>query len=373
MNKQKTIIWDLPTRVFHWLLVISYSVAWISFDDNRFLFVHVYGGYVFLTLLIFRLIWGIIGTHHARFHTFAYDYTSVMSYLKSLLNGSAMRHIGHNPIGGWAIFLMLIVGLLAGITGILVLGGEEGHGPLRHLVSYDIGIHTREFHAVIAWSMLAITIIHILGVVVESIIHKDNLIWAMFTGRKETAAGIASVHGHHLLGISIVTTIFISTIYYFDGYLTETSDNLYQPYKGPELPDNATWRSECSECHFAFHPSLLPERSWRKLFATQHEHFGDDLDLDEETLAELLKFHTENSAEQKLTEPARKILYYTPEEVTPLRVTDTVYWKKKHEDIDDVYWKSEKVKIKGNCNACHLDAKAGTFEDSDMRLPKLEK
>ena len=372
MNKTQAIIWDLPTRIFHWLLVISFSVAWISYDDNRFLFVHVYGGYVFTSLLLFRLVWGIIGTHYARFHTFAYDYTSVMSYLKSLLTGSAMRHIGHNPIGGWAIFLMLTLGLLAGITGLLVLGGEEGHGPLRHLVSYDIGINAREFHEAIAWTLLSITAIHLVGVVVESVIHKDNLIWAMFTGKKETAARTASVHEHHLLDVFIVTMIFGATIYYFDGYLTETTDHLYQPYKGPDLPDNATWRNACSECHFAFHPSLLPERSWRKIFETQHKHFGDDLDLDEETLDELLKFHTENAAEQKLTEPARKILHYTPADVTPLRVTETEYWKRKHHEIDEAYWKSKKVKIKGNCNACHLDADAGTFEDSDMRLPKLD-
>jgi len=367
----KTLIWDLPTRVFHWLLLASYVLAWISYDDNRFLFVHVFAGYVFFGLLIFRLTWGLIGTHYARFHSFAHDWSSVSEYLKGLFTGQAMRYIGHNPVGGQAILAMLILGLLISITGLLALGGEEGHGPLQGLVSYTIGIASHSLHEILAWLMLALTVIHVIGVIVESLFHKENLIWAMISGHKDDAAGETGVKGHHYLGLLIAIVVVISALAYFRGYLQETGDNLYQPYQGPVLPDNAAWRESCSECHFSFHPSLLPARSWQKIFDTQHEHFGDDLDLEPATLAALLKFHLDNAAERGLTEFARKILYYTPANETPLRITETVYWKKKHADIDAAYWK--KVKFKGNCDACHLDAKQGTYEDSDMRLPKLEK
>lgn len=369
----KVIIWDLPTRVFHWLLVTSFVLAWMSYDDNRFMFLHVYAGYLFFALLGFRMLWGMVGTHYARFHSFAHDWSSVSEYLRGLLNGQAMRYIGHNPIGGWAIFAMLALGLLVSISGLLVLGGEEGHGPFRGMINFAVGIASHTVHEVLAWTMLAITVIHVLGVIAEGIIHRENLIWPMLTGHKEGAVGVISVHGHHYLGVSIAIIVIVSALLYFRGYLEETADNLYQPYQGPVLPDNAAWRENCSECHFAFHPTLLPSRSWRKIFETQHEHFGDDLDLDEETLAELLKFHLDNAAESELTEPARKILYFTPGTETPIRVTETKYWIKKHEDIDDAYWKHKKVKIKGNCHACHLDAKAGTYEDSDMRLPDLDK
>jgi len=375
-NEQKdqstAIIWDSPTRIFHWLLVTSFAIAWISYDDNRFLFFHVYGGYVFFGLLIFRLIWGIIGTHYARFHTFAYDWSSVWEYIKGLLNGKAARHIGHNPIGGWAIFLMLALGFLVSIAGILTFGGEEGHGPMRGWVNFEIGMYAREAHEILAWTMLAVTVVHLLGVIIESLIHKDNLIWAMFTGRKDDTAGVVGVRGHHFLGLTIAAVVFISAGVYFRGYLTETADHLYMPYKGPDLPDSAQWRDECGSCHFAFHPTLLPKRSWQAIFKDQHEHFGDDLDLDEDTYQELLAFHVENAAESKLSEPAHKVLLFEDPNSVPIRVTDTKYWKHKHEDIDDVYWKSKKVRTKGNCTACHLDAKQGTFEDSDMRLPRLD-
>lgn len=374
-NEQQTsaaIIWDAPTRVFHWLLLASFAVAWLTYDDNRFLFFHVFGGYVFFGLLVFRFIWGVIGTHYARFHTFAYDWSSVSQYLKALLTGSAARHIGHNPAGGWAIFLMLFLGLLVSIAGVLTLGGEEGHGLFAGVISFEVGMYAREAHEILAWIILTVTGIHLAGVIIESLIHKDNLIWAMITGRKDVTAGIVSVHGHHFIGLIIVTVVSVSAGVYFRGYLTETADNLYMPYKGPDLPDSALWREECSDCHFAFHPTLLPRRSWKAIFEQQHKHFGEDLYLEGETYDKLLEFHLKNAAESKLSEPAHKVLIFEPPDSTPLRVTETKYWKHKHEDIDNVYWKSKKVRNKNNCTACHLDAKEGTFEDSDMRLPDLD-
>lgn len=368
----KVIIWDLPTRIFHWLLVSSFLIAWLSYDDNRFLYIHTFAGYVFLGLLVFRLVWGFIGTHYARFHSFAHDWNSVNEYLKGLLNGQAMRYIGHNPAGGYAIFAMLIIGFIVALSGVLTLAGEEGHGPLRGLVNFNIGIISHSVHEYLAWFLLLVTAIHVLGVISESVWDNENLVWTMISGKKEAAAGTPSIYGHHYLGLSIGVIVVVAALVYFRGYLVETADNLYMPYKGPELPDNAHWRENCGECHFAFHPSLLPARSWQKIFEEQHKHFGDDLDLDEETYAELLKFHLDNSAEKELTEPSRRILYSTPDTETPIRVTSTAYWLKKHEDIDEAYWRHPKVVSLSNCNGCHLDAKQGTYEDSDMRLPDLK-
>ena len=91
-------VWDLPTRIFHWLLVLVFGGAFLTSDDNRFLYAHVYCGYALLALLLFRFVWGAVGTHYARFRAFAYDWPSVYAYLKGLLTGSAARHIGQNPI-----------------------------------------------------------------------------------------------------------------------------------------------------------------------------------------------------------------------------------------------------------------------------------
>src|SRR3569832_1920630 len=213
----RLLIWDLPTRVFHWLLVAAFTAAWVTFDDNRYLDVHVYAGYLFYGLLVFRLVWGMIGSRHARFRSFAYEWPSVWAYLRGLLSGQAARHVGHNPAGAWAIFLMLALGLLVSLSGVLVLvgvvgflflrgrccrlaarhvghnpagawaiflmlalgllvslsgvlvlGGEEGHGPLRGLLPYAVGTAAKEAHEVLAWTLLVLTTVHVAGVVVES-------------------------------------------------------------------------------------------------------------------------------------------------------------------------------------------------------------
>lgn len=372
-NRHRLLIWDLPTRVFHWLLVASFATAWISFDDNRYLDVHVYAGYLFFSLLIFRLIWGAVGSRHARFRAFAYDWPSVWAYLRGLLNGQAARHLGHNPAGAWAIFAMLALGLAVSLAGILVLGGEEGHGPLRGFLPFAVGTAAKAAHQVLAWSMLALVALHIAGVVVESFVHKENLIWAMIAGHKETAIAGGGVSRHGVVGVLILAAAFGYTAFYFRGYLTQTPERPHLPFQGPALPDNATWRQECGDCHLAFYPVLLPARSWQKLMAEQGDHFGEDLSLDAATVTEITDFLMAHAAERGLTEAGRKINASIPAGDTPLRITDTPYWRRKHAEIDAAYWQDKKIGGKGQCGACHLDAKQGTFEDSAMRLPPLSK
>jgi hypothetical protein len=101
----------------------------------------------------------------------------------------------------------------------------------------------------------------------------------------------------------------------------------------------------------------------------QADHFGDDLALDPAILAELREFARRNAAESALTEAAWKINRSVPAQETPLRITETRYWKRKHREIADNLWRAPVVRTRANCAACHLDAERGTFEDAAMRLP----
>ncbi|OGT18935.1 MAG: hypothetical protein A2V90_03005 [Gammaproteobacteria bacterium RBG_16_57_12] len=368
----RILVWDFPTRIFHWLLVASFAAAWLTHEDNRFLDIHVFAGYLFLSLLLFRLAWGVVGSRYARFQTFAHRWPTVWAYTKGLLTGEASRYLGHNPAGGWAIFVMLALGLLISLTGLTVLGGEEGHGPLAGLVSFDLGEGTHELHEVLSSLMLGVIAIHILAVFVESFLHRENLVRPMITGYMKGRGDGEPVAKHGLLGIGIVALSIVAASTYFWGYMIETQDDPYRIFKGPTLPDNALWRQECGDCHLAFHPSLLPARSWVKLLETQSDHFGEDLGLDQTALDELRQFHTTNAAESRLTEPANKIIRSVPAGEAPLAITQTQYWKNKHRDIDETYWKNPRIKSRSNCAACHLDAKAGTFEDAAMRLPDIK-
>ena len=374
-NKSATsiVVWDLPTRVFHWLLVISFSTAWITSENDMFLYAHVYAGYLFFSLLMFRLLWGIVGSRYAQFRSFAHNWNSVTDYLKGLLNGTAERHVGHNPAGGWAIFAMLVLGLLTALSGFVVFGGEEGHGPLKYLVGFNIGNEAKDFHEVFAMGMLLMVFLHLGGVIVESVFHKENLVLAMLTGHKEGLTASGGVKAYRQLGVILLLVAFGSAVYYFRGYVIESPDQPFKPFSSPALTDDPTWRKECGDCHLAFHPSLLPTRSWLLMMQQQDKHFGDDLALDPDVASHITKFLVDNAAEHGITEPSQKISRSIPADQILLRITESPYWKNKHSDehIDPAYWKSKKIGSKANCAACHLDADTGWFEDSGMRLPKL--
>jgi len=373
-------IWDLPTRLFHWLLVVAFILAWLSQGDDRYLDIHVFSGYLFLGLLGFRLIWGIIGSHYARFYHFAFGWRDVWDYLKTLLTKQRQHFLGHNPAGSWAVFVILGLGLIVSLTGLLTLGGEERHGPFAGMIGFAYGDMFHRWHDVMAWVMLGLIGIHLLGVLVESGLHRENLVKAMITGFKippnapfskgsETTIENVRVLRHGLIAILLILVIITSSVGYFWGYLTQSENQPYLPFVGPDLPDNALWDEACGECHLAYHPTLLLARIWQQILNEQHEHFEEDLDLDEETLVALHTFAVKNAAESMQTEAAWKMQHTTPKEYSKLRITKTPYWVEQHQNIAEEIWQHPDVIFKGNCGVCHLDAEQGTFEDAAMRLP----
>ncbi len=368
-NRQTPIrIWNIPVRLFHWTLVGCFITAWLT-RDNRYLDIHLFAGYLMAGLIVFRILWGVIGGPYASFRDFAFGWHEVWLYLKGVLNRRPPRFLGHNPAGSWAIYLLLTLGVLIVITGLLGLGGEEQQGPLAGWLNYPQGKLAQDLHELLAWLMLGVVGTHLIGVLVESLLHKENLVSAMLTGYKPAPANAVSAASQWKTGIAMAIIILAGGLIWFQGYLTATANQPYRPFIGPELPDNALWREECGACHLAFHPSLLPARSWRTMMEEQASHFGEDLFLEPDTVAEIKTFLVKNAAEQELTEAAWKINQSIPKSKTLLRITEAPYWLKKHRDISDAIWQNPKVNGKVNCAACHLDAEMGTFEDAAMRLP----
>jgi cytochrome b len=367
-RETKVRVWDIPVRLFHWTLTICFVIAWITLD-NRYLEIHVFAGYLMGGLILFRLLWGFIGGPYARFRDFAFVWSEVWDYLKGVLNRRPQHFLGHNPAGSWAIYLLLALGLSIVITGLLAFGGEERQGPLAGLLNYPQGRFSHDLHEWLAWLMLGMVIIHLMGVLVESLLHRENLVVAMLTGFKPSAADAISTASHWKAGAAMLVAIITAGLSWFQGHLTETPEQLYQPFHGPALPDNPIWREECGACHLAFHPSLLPARSWKAMMEGQASHFGEDLFLEQDTVKEIETFLVKNAAEQGLTEAAWKINRSIQKTETLLRSTEAPYWIKKHQEISDAVWEHPKVNGKVNCAACHIDAEAGTFEDAAMHLP----
>lgn len=362
----KTVVWDIPTRVFHWTLALSFAGAWVTSTSDEWLGIHVFLGYLVLAMVVFRVIWGFIGTHYARFAAFPFAPKAAINYLRDVLHHRAKRHIGHNPAGSLAIYGLLGLALAIGVTGILTLGGEEQHGIAAGWLSFEQGEMFKEFHEGLAVAMLLLVLGHVMGVVVESVLHRENLARSMVTGIKltdadDTATPVPAAQSHTGLAVMMCVTMLG-----FGGWWFTTQ----VPFVGAQLPDNAQWREECGSCHVPYYPALLPSRSWERVMAEQGTHFGTDLGLDAATSTAILGFLQTHSAEKHATEAGYKIDRSLQPHAVPLRITETPYWRKKHEDIQESTWKSAKVKSKANCDACHSDAKAGTFEDGAMQIPQ---
>lgn len=178
-------VWDPWVRLFHWILVAAFFTAYLTDDELRS--VHVWAGYIVFGLLVLRLLWGFGGTHHARFSDFVYSPRKILVYLKQVLTLKAPRYIGHNPAGGAMIMLILLSLLMTTVSGMAYYGADAWQGPLAGLMKHsdEFWIEAlEETHEFFANFTLTLVVIHVIGVIWESLLHKENLVFAMINGRK---------------------------------------------------------------------------------------------------------------------------------------------------------------------------------------------
>jgi len=204
-------VWDPLVRIFHWSLVAGFTIAYLSGEEESN--VHIYAGYVVLGLILFRVLWGVIGTRYARFGSFVTSPATALQYLKDLAAKRPQHYIGHNPAGGWMVLALLLCLFVVSLSGLKVYAIEEGLGPLAadtpalNLVSVaraddDDDDHRREngkgghdedeaaeefweeVHEVSSNIMLLLIVLHVAGVVVASRLHDEKLVKAMITGKK---------------------------------------------------------------------------------------------------------------------------------------------------------------------------------------------
>lgn len=171
MKTERILVWDLPTRLFHWLLAGTFAGAWLTADSERWIDVHTTLGYTFAGLIAFRLVWGLVGTRYARFASFVTGPGPVARYLGSILQGRPEHHVGHNPAGGWAVLALLGLGIVTTLAGFLTYNDYGGHW-------------LEELHEGAASAMLALVFVHVGAVLLSSVIHRENLVRSMITGLK---------------------------------------------------------------------------------------------------------------------------------------------------------------------------------------------
>jgi cytochrome b len=345
-------VWDAPTRLFHWSLAAAFAGDWLT-RDARDLELHVFLGYAIGALVAFRVVWGFAGTRWARFSSFPFSVTGAFAYGRTLLRGRHPHHVGHNPAGSIAIYALLALAALEVLTGVFTLGAEKLQGPLAGAFGYRVGDLAHEAHLWIAYAMLGVVGVHILGVVVGSFADRENLVGAMLTGRKRAPQDAAVAPRG---GVALALAVLLggcALIYFFLPSMTASARSMAAP-----LAADPAWKGECSDCHLAYHPSLLPSRSWRRMFEEQHRHFGEDLALEDGTRDALQAFALRHAAEALESPVAWKMATTIAPDAAPLRITETAYWKERHARLDTSTWKAIPA---SDCGACHRDAEAGAF------------
>jgi cytochrome b len=206
-------VWDLPVRVTHWLLLAAVSGSWVSAELSGDAFRwHEYCGYTVLVLVTFRLLWGLVGTRHARFASFLRGPRAILDYLRRLRSPARYRpSIGHNPLGGWVVLVMLTLLLGQALTGLFANDEVANTGPLYGWVSGAHSDALTRLHHRIFHILQFVVGLHITAVLLYLLVRHDNLVWPMLSGRKPAAEVPAGeeIHGSRL-GLALLLVALLA-------------------------------------------------------------------------------------------------------------------------------------------------------------------
>lgn len=180
-------VWDRPTRIFHWLLVILFVVCFISGRQERF-DIHIVAGQALLVLVVARVLWGLVGSETSRLRRLVHSPAEIVAYLRVVFRRKPDRHAGHNPLGGLSVLAMLAALLAQAGLGLFAADVDGLHeGPLSFLVTYDLAREAAELHGLVVDILLVLVGLHLAAIVFHLLYKRENLTGPMVTGRANVA------------------------------------------------------------------------------------------------------------------------------------------------------------------------------------------
>jgi cytochrome b len=182
---EQRLVWDLPVRIFHWALVLSVVIAYVTHLLGIAYFkYHVWSGYAVLVLVSFRLLWGLIGTRHARFWNFVRGPVTTLRYARDWVRGREPHFAGHNPLGAIMVVVLLLTLLAQAVLGLF--GNDEifNVGPLYAYVTNDLSVALTSWHRQLFYWIAGAIGVHVLAVIAHRLFKRERLVRAMITGRK---------------------------------------------------------------------------------------------------------------------------------------------------------------------------------------------
>lgn len=214
-TRQMIRVWDIPTRVFHWSLVSLFVFLIVSGDmgDDMIEF-HFYAGYLLSGLIVFRVLWGLMGSHHARFRSFIKGPGATLSYVKAMMKGNAHHHYGHNPAGAVMVVVLLALLTLQFATGLVTTDDVIWDGPFYSSVSDEIAELGATLHHQIQLVLQGLVVLHILAIVFHRFKYNDPLVPAMVHGKKPDQGGAVSVPDASKVNFTIALVVAVGWVYY---------------------------------------------------------------------------------------------------------------------------------------------------------------
>lgn len=209
LNMRSTLVYDIPTRLFHWLFsglfLFSFVIAKTTDDESVVFVYHMLSGLLLGALILWRIVWGVVGSEHARFTNFNLNPIALKDYFLGLMSGSKKRWAGHNPASSWAAITMLALGLGLATTGYLMTTGNKD-------VFEDI-------HELMANAFIVIVGLHITGVVFHTIRHKDGVGFSMLDGKKELSDGTQPIPSSRgFAGLFLLALVLSAGLYLYKNF-----------------------------------------------------------------------------------------------------------------------------------------------------------
>jgi cytochrome b len=362
-----TRVWDLGVRLFHWLMVVAVAIALATglFGPRNLLNTHIAAGAAIGGLLVFRVMWGLMGPTYARFSSFPVHLTAIEADLAGLVAGRRPRYRGHNPLGSLMALALLAIVALSVMTGVVTLGGVNKQGPLAFAAPYASGKAAQTIHLALAYGLLALIAGHLLGVATESIQAHTNLPLAMITGKKAASAtdhAARPAKAKPLLAGLCLLILLTGAVHQIVALSARPAFGV------PAGPLDPTYVQECGSCHMAYPPSLSRSVRWIAIMDGLPDHFGEDASLEPALMSRIRAYLTMNAAEKWDTRAAHELQGSNAQD--PLRLTATPFWIGMHRGIPESVFKSRAVGAKGACEKCHNDASTGRFDPQDIHIPE---
>jgi cytochrome b len=214
-HPENVSVWDLPTRLFHWLLVILVIVSFVTGNiGGNAMQYHEWSGFTIFTLLLFRLVWGFVGSRESRFATFVVGPAAVVRYAATLLRRDSLHYLGHNPLGGWSIIAMLFALWVQAGTGLFANDDIVTQGPLYHWVSKAMSDWLTRVHKLNKMVVISLVSIHVLAVLFYYLYKRENLLKPMLTGVKQWGGPVPESPTGRTWTAAIIAVLAIVAVYF---------------------------------------------------------------------------------------------------------------------------------------------------------------